>query len=413
MLSVLEARESILSRVKPLGPERVPVLDAMGRITAETIPTRRLQPPWDNSAMDGYALRAADVVDASDERPVCLEVIEDVMAGSVPRREVGQGQATRIMTGAPIPRGADAVVRVEKTRSPGPDRVEVMTAVPIGNDIRRAGEDHRPGDVLVEAGREIRPAEVGLISAAPRTWIKTIRPPTVAILSTGDELTEPDQAPGPGQIVNTNVYALAAMVKESGGHARILPIAGDTREATAALFEAARGADVILSSGGVSVGAHDFVKEVLEDLGVKMAFWKVKMTPGKPLAFGLWDKAPVFGLPGNPVSSMVSFELFVRPALLKMAGHTRIYRRAIRARLEEDTRKRPAMVHFIRVKLRQIDGIWHARSTGPQGSGILRSMSLADGLAVGLEGLDVMPAGDDVWVLPLDARFGTSDERPV
>ncbi len=413
MLTVAQARDAILTRIDRLGTERVSLLDAPGRVAAEQIHATRQQPPWDNSAMDGYALRAEDVALATDGHPVQLEVLEDLMAGVMATRTVQQGQASRIMTGAPMPPGANAVIRVELTRSRSRDHVEVLEPVPVGNDIRSAGEDQQVGDRLLEPGKLIRAAEVGVIASAPRSFIRVYRVPTVAIVATGDELVEPDEVPHPGQIVNTNAYALAAMVKEAGGHPIILPIARDTREALEEVFQAAAAADAILSSGGVSVGEHDFVKEVLEQLGVQMGFWKVKMTPGKPLAFGHWGRVPVFGLPGNPVSSMVSFELFVRPALLKMSGRTRIFRRMFRATLAETVQKRPGMPHFLRVTLREVEGRWVASSTGAQGSGVLRSMSRADALAVGEEALTRIEAGTELWVMPLDDQWGMTDIRPV
>ena len=413
MLTVKEARDAILSQVEPIGCERVSLLEAQGRVIAESVVAGRQQPPWDNSAMDGFAVRAQDLAGASQSRPVTLEILEDIMAGQVPTKTVGPGEASRIMTGAPMPAGADAVIKVELTQGTDRSRVQFLAEVPVGNDIRRAGEDQEPGDLLVSAGTLLRPAEIGVLAAAPRAFVTVHRKPVVAILSTGDELQEPDQGIRPGQIINTNTYALAAMVQQAGGIPRVLPVALDTREALAAGFRQARGADVILSSGGVSVGEHDFVKEVLESLGVQIGFWKVKMTPGKPLAFGRWHGVPVYGLPGNPVSSMVSFELFVRPALLKMAGHSRIYRRMFQATLEDTITKRPGMPHFLRVTLREEHGQWFASSTGAQGSGVLRSMSRAHALAVGEEGLNRVEAGSPIWVMPLDEQWAMTSARVV
>jgi molybdopterin molybdotransferase len=413
VLTVEQARDAILNQIDRLGTERVSLLDAAGRVSAEEVRAERQQPPWDNSAMDGYAVRAADLAGASEARPVSLRVLEDLVAGVVPTKAVGPGEASRIMTGAPVPPGADAVIKVELTRSPARSIVEVLAAVPEGNDIRRAGEDQEVGDLLIAPGKLLRPAEIGVLAAAPRALIRVYRRPTVAVIATGDELAEPDTAPRAGQIVNTNAYAMAAMVKEAGGEPRVLPIARDSMEALGEVFREAEGADLILSSGGVSVGEHDFVKEVLEQLGVQMGFWKVKMTPGKPLAFGKWGRTPVIGLPGNPVSSLVTFELFVRPALLKMAGRERIFRRMWRATIEETVAKRPGMPHFLRVTLREEGGRWYAASTGAQGSGILRSMSKADALAVGEEPLTRVEAGSEVWVMPLDEQWAMTATRVV
>lgn len=413
MLTVAEARDAILARISPLGTERVSLLDAPGRILAEEVRALRQQPPWDNSAMDGYALRAADSAGASSAQPIHLTVVEDLMAGAYPTRTLGPGQAARIMTGAPVPPGADAVLRVELTRSSARDQVTILAEVAVGNDIRRAGEDQNVGDLLASPGTFLRAAEVGVIASAPRAFVRVQRAPVVAILATGDELAEPDQPARPGQIVNTNAYALAAMVREAGAIPRLLPIASDALEPLKERFLEARNADAILSTGGVSVGEHDFVKEALEQLGVQMGFWKVKMTPGKPLAFGLWGHVPVFGLPGNPVSSMVTFELFVRPALLKLAGHTRIFRRMVQATLMDSIPKREGFVHFLRVRLEPHEEGLRAYNVGAQGSGVLRSMSRANALAVGEESLRVLPAGASVWVMPLDHQLELSTTRPV
>lgn len=413
MLSVREARDAILAQVEPLGTERVSLLDAVGRVSAESVLASRQQPPWDNSAMDGYAVRAEDLLGAHGEAPVRLRVLEDLMAGRVPTQTVGAGQASRIMTGAPLPPGANAIIKVELTRSLQRDEVEILAPVPEGNDIRRAGEDQRVGDLLLSAGTLLRPAEIAVLASAPRAFVRVYRRPVVAILATGDELAEPDEVPHPGQIINTNSYGLAAMVQALGGIARVLPVAHDGVEALQATFRQARGADVILSSGGVSVGEHDFVKEALEGLGMQLGFWKVKMTPGKPLAFGRWGETPVFGLPGNPVSSLVSFELFVRPALLRMAGHTRIYRRLLRATMEDSVGKRAGMPHFLRVTLREEQGRWFASSTGAQGSGVLRSMSRAHGLAVAEESWQRVERGTELWVMPLDEQWALSETREV
>lgn len=413
MLTTTDARDTILQQIQRLGSERVSIVDAIGRFSAEEIRALRQQPPWDNSAMDGFAVRATDTATASQETPARLTIIEDLMAGVVPQKEVTEGKASRIMTGAPLPPGADAVVRVEDTRPAGEDIVEVLTPVEEGRDVRWAGEDQQIGDLLLEPGKMIRSAEVGVLAGAPRSFVRVFRVPTVGIIATGDELAEPDETPLDGQIINTSAYSLAAMVKEAGAIPRILPIARDSREDLARIFEQARGLDAIVSIGGVSVGEHDFVKEVLASLGVEMKFWKVRMTPGKPLAFGMWGPTPVFGLPGNPVSCMVSFELFVRPALLKMAGHKKCFRRALRARLTETISKRPDFVHFLRVTLRLEEGRWLATSTGAQGSGILHSMSRADGLAVGDRDLQQLEAGSEVWVLPLNDQWSMTEERPV
>lgn len=411
MLSVTEARDQILAAVSPLGTERVDLLAAVGMILREDILATRQQPPWDNSAMDGYALRAEDCVGASRTTPVTLTVVEEIRAGQLPQHTLQPGQAARIMTGAPLPPGADVILRQEDTNL-GMEQVQIFAAPARGQDIRKAGEDHEVGDLLISSGQLLRPAEIGLLAGTRRTRVGVSRKPRVAILSTGDELCEPDEVGHGGQIVNTNAYALAAQVMEAGAIPTLLPIAADTRESLRLILAEALTADVVISSGGVSVGTHDYVKEVLEELGVQMGFWRIRMTPGKPLAFGQMGSRLVFGLPGNPVSSLVTFELFVRPALLKLTGRRDLFRRCVLASMEETTPKR-AMPHFLRVKLRQDgDGQWVASSTGPQGSGILRSMSLADGLAFAPGDLHVVPAGSSLWVMGLDHHLGTSNSRP-
>ena len=410
MIDILTARDTILDKIQPLGIERVGFLEARGRVIAETITATRRQPPWDNSAMDGYALRSEDAQGASAEAPRTLTIVEEIQAGSLPQVTLGPGQAARIFTGAPVPPGADAVIRQEDTEA-APGIVGVKVAVPPGNDIRRAGEDQEIGDTLIEAGTWVRPGEIGLLAGNRRTWVPVVRRPRVAILSTGNELSEPDQPGHGGQIVNTNAYAMAAQVEEAGGIPTVLPIGEDTPEGLEILLREALQADVVLTSGGVSVGDHDHVKPVMESLGVEMSFWKIRMTPGKPVAFGTFDGRPVFGLPGNPVSSMVTFEIFVRPALLKLQGRKDIYRGTHKAILTSRARKK-SLPHFLRVTLGEEDGRLTCSSTGPQGSGILRSMSLARALAFAPGTNRWVEAGTELVVMGLDERAGTAETRP-
>ncbi len=413
MLGTTEARDTILQHAAPLGVERVSLLDALGRVLADDVFAERRQPPWDNAAMDGFAVRAADVASASPTTPVHLRVVETITAGQQTSRIVQSGEAARIMTGAPIPPGADAVVRIEDTQPHGPDGVHILTAVGVGRDIRRAGEDQEVGDRLVKAGTPLRPGEIGVIAGSPRAFITVYRRPVVAVVATGDELAEPDTTPNPAQIVNTSAYAIAAMVRDAGARPLVLPIARDDPASLDRTFQQAMDADVVVSIGGVSVGDRDMVKDRLEGLGVTMHFWKVRMTPGKPLAFGTAGRKLVFGLPGNPVSCMVSFELFVRPALLAMAGHTRVFRRTLRATMTAPVAKRKDYVHFLRVRLQWDGNRWLATSVGAQGSGILRSMARGDALAVGPRDRERLEAGDEVWVIPLDDAWAMADTRPV
>ena len=412
-ISVREARDRILERIRLLPVERVELGDALGRVLAETLIAPRDQPPWDNSAMDGFAVRAADIAGANAEAPTALDVIEDIPAGRIPKRTVGPGQSARIMTGAPLPAGADTIIRIEDTRPAQVGaKVEILVAAEQGRDVRRAGEDLRAGAPVLEPGKVIGPAEIGVTAAIGRSFVDVLVRPLVAILATGDELVEPSERLEPHQIVNSNGHALAALVREAGGVPRNLGIARDDRNDLRAKLKRALTADVIVTSAGVSVGDHDYVKEILEELGTAMTFWKVAMKPGHPLAFGQLGDKPVFGLPGNPVSSMVSFELFVRPALLKMAGHKRVFRRVFGAILDEDVKTHAGRTHFLRGIVEERDGVARARTTGPQGSGILRSMSLANALLVVPADRAGMKAGETIDAMYLGGAGVASDARP-
>jgi molybdopterin molybdotransferase len=411
MIPVKEARDVILRQIPVLGTEKVDLLSALGRVLAEDVVAPYNVPPHNNSAMDGYAVRAEDVQHASTEQPVTLDVIDDLPAGYVSRHRLRQGQAIRIMTGAPVPEGADSIVRVEETERVGNNEVRVLKAVPPQYDMRLAGEDISKGDTVLKQGTAIRAAEVGLLASLGRSFIQVYQRAQVAILSTGDELAEIDEPLQPGKIMNSNSYSLAALVLETGANPIQLGIARDTRADLEAKFAAGVRADAIISSGGVSVGDYDLVKEILNQSGSQMQFWKVRMKPGKPQAFGTIQGTPTFGLPGNPVSSMVSYEIFVRPALLHMMGHARIYRTIVTARIQEEIRKTDERKHFVRVVLSKTRGKYIASTTGAQGSGILSSMSKANGLAVIHEERMLVRSGEEVPVMVLDQSFGMSKER--
>lgn len=411
MIPVKDAREIILNSIPVLGTENVDLFSALHRVLAEDVKARYNVPPHHNSAMDGYAVRSDDVGGASKENPVTLKVVEDLPAGYVSAQPVGHGQAIRIMTGAPIPDGADAVVRVEETERIDDEWVRIFKAVPHHYDMRLAGEDIQAGSRVLQAGTLIRPAEVGLLASLGRSFVQVHQQARVAILSTGDELVDIDAPLPPGKIINSNSYSLAAMVQEAGAIPIQLPIARDTREDLEEKFAHGVRADMILSSGGVSVGDYDLVKEILNGVGSEMHFWKVCMKPGKPLAFGSISGKPAFGLPGNPVSSMVSFEIFARPSLLKMMGHSQLYRQVVSARLQEDLRKNDERKHFVRVKLTCEHGGFLASTTGAQGSGILSSMAKANGLAVIDEERMFVQAGSEVPVMLLDHSFNMNESR--
>jgi molybdopterin molybdotransferase len=409
-LSVEEALDHILCAVDPLGAERVGILAAMGRVLAEGIVAQTPIPPWPNSAMDGYAVRHADLDRAapSRDRPLELTVVEEVPAGYAATRPLGPGQAVRIMTGAPLPSGADTVVPLEETETRS-GRVRLFAGVERGAFVRPAGQDVQAGERVLPAGTRVSPAVVGMLAQLRRAFVSVRTAPRVAILSTGDELVELDERraeePGRATIVNSNAYQLAAAVAEAGGVPLQLGIAPDRPEAIRAGVEAGlRAADCLISTGGVSVGDYDFIKSVLADLGADLRFWKIRVRPGKPLVFGLVQGRPFFGLPGNPVSSLVTFELFVRPALLKMMGVAvhQLFRPVVVAEVRESFTVPTGRRHYLRCRLtRDGAGGYTAVTTGNQDSAILRSLVLADGLLVVAEDRHEVRAGDRLPVVLL------------
>jgi molybdopterin molybdotransferase len=401
MISVEEALNRILETIFPLPLEKVNILDALGRVIGEDVYASRNIPPKDNSAMDGYAIRWQDTREASKEGPVTLTVIEDIPAGTIPLKRVGPGEASRIMTGAPVPDGADAVMRMEDTEKDG-RKVRIFAAAHKGLDIRNAGEDVQEGEKVICRGDVVRPAEIGMLAALGRSFISVHQRPVVAVLATGDELVDIDEKPTPWQIVSSNSYSIAAQVSECGGIPLQIGIAKDTREDLVAKFKAATRADIIISSGGVSVGDYDLVKDIMSEVGNNMQFWQVAMRPGKPLAFGSLEGIPIFGLPGNPVSSMVSFEQFVRPSILKMMGHKALFRKTVRATVREDIAKKKGTKHLIRARVDYENRQYTVSTTGEQGSGILKSMVRANGLIILPEDATSVKAGEEVTVQLLD-----------
>jgi molybdopterin molybdotransferase len=401
MISVEKALNGILEAIFPLPLEKVSILDALGRVVGEDVYASRNIPPKDNSAMDGYAIRWQDTREASKDHPVILTVIEDIPAGTIPLKSVGPGETSRIMTGAPIPDGADAVMRMEDTETDG-GKVRIFAAAHKGQDIRNAGEDVQEGEKVLCRGYVVRPAEIGMLAALGRSFISVYQKPLVAVLATGDELVDIDESPTPWQIVSSNSYSIAAQISECGGIPLQIGIAKDTREDLVAKFKAATRADIIISSGGVSVGDYDLVKDIMKEVGNNMQFWQVAMRPGKPLAFGSLEGIPIFGLPGNPVSSMVSFEQFVRPSILKMTGHKNLFRKTVKATLKEDITKKEGTRHFIRARVYYENGQYAVSTTGEQGSGILKSMVRANGLIVLPEDATSVKAGEKVAVQLID-----------
>ena len=402
MLSVAEAAARVTAGIIPLPPERVPLLDAVGRVLAEDAMAAYTMPPWTNSAMDGYAVRAADIAGASASAPVRLRVLETVAAGAFPTRPVGAGEATRIMTGAPVPDGCDTVVRVEDTDD-GTENVEVRDTRDAGKNLRPRGEDFAAGDLVMPAGTAIAPAQVGVLSTLGRPAVSVHRRPVVAILGSGDELVDLDrfhEVLDGKKIVSSNSYTISALVRACGGVPRLLGNSPDDPDALRELLQQARGADLVVTSAGASVGAFDHTRTVLASLGAQLDFWKVRMRPGAPIGFGTLHGTPWIALPGNPVSAMVTFELFVRPVIRRLLGYERLHRRPVPVFLEEPVTIAARLTHFLRavVGVRD-DGMLGARLTGPQGSGILTSMSRANALLVIPEDQAHTPAGSRVNAL--------------
>ena len=396
MIPVREALDVVLAEIAPLGLERVGLLEAVGRVLGEDVRSDRDVPGYANSAMDGYAVRHEDLEPA----PARLAVIGVAAAGGSAPALV-RGAAAQIMTGGPIPAGADTVVRVEDTRRDEAGDLVIERAPARGANVRHPGEDVRRGDLVLARGRMLRPADVGVLASVGRTLLAVHQRPRVAIVSTGNELVEADDPVEPGQVVNSNAWALAAAVHEAGGVPVPLPIARDSIERIRETFTLAARCDAVLSTGGVSVGEFDFVKQVMDAIGVRRLFWKVAQKPGKPLTFGLLSGRPWFGLPGNPVSSLVCFYLYARPAIRAMAGHRALHLPSSVATLAADVHKAEGLTEFVRCRLERRDGRWIATSTGSQSSGVLRSMSDGDGLLVGPAAETVLRAGSEVRVLRL------------
>jgi len=419
MISVEQALERILSYVEVLEAEVVPILDSLGQVLAEDIFSSINIPPLDNAAMDGYAVQSRDTDVASSESPRFLRVIDTVIAGSISEHEVKPGTTIRIMTGAPVPKGANSVVRFEDTdeaerkksaTESSTKEIGILCKVNAGLNIRRAGEDVTKGSMVLKKGTVIRPAEVGVLASLGKSEVKAIRRPVVAILATGNELVDINQPLPMGKIYNSNTYSVAALVQRYGGIPKILGIALDSEDSLVTKLRQARNADMLITSGGVSAGDYDMVKDVLAKEG-EITFWTVRMKPGKPLAFGTIKgvnkkgatrNIPHLGLPGNPVSSMVTFELFARPAILKMMGKKNLTKPTVEAVLGETAVNTDGRRVYVRAIVEKRGDNYFARLTGPQGSGILTSMSLANGLVTIPEDRTELKAGETAQVIMLD-----------
>ncbi|MFQ6122714.1 MAG: gephyrin-like molybdotransferase Glp [Dehalococcoidales bacterium] len=419
MISVEQALEKILSYVGVLEEEQAPILDSLGQVLAEDIHSSVDIPPLDNAAMDGYAVQSRDIYSASSESPRFLRVVDTVVAGSIPEREVEPGTAIRIMTGAPVPKGADSVVKFEdtdeaqrhkfSTEQPLPE-IGILCKAEAALNIRKAGEDIAKGSIVLKKGTVIRPAEVGVLASLGKSKVKVIRRPRVGILATGNELVNIGQPLPAGKIYDSNTYSVAALVRRYNGIPKILGIALDSEDSLVTRLHQGLNADVLITTGGVSAGDYDIVKDVLAKEG-EITFWAIRMKPGKPLAFGtikgigkagVTRSIPHLGLPGNPVSSMVTFELFARPAILKMMGKTNFTKPTVEAVIEEPIVNKDGRRVYTRAVVEKRSGQYFARPTGPQGSGILTSMTLANGLVVVPEDKAQVKAGDVVQVVMLD-----------
>ena len=422
-LSVEEAATRVLAAAPPLETEAVPLLESPGRCLARDLSATVTLPPWDNSAMDGYAVRARDIQEATSSHPVVLAVQGEIRAGVAPRDPLVAGTAMRIMTGAPVPPGADAIVRVEDTdaeKTPG--RVRIHASSAPGKDIRPKGQDMLEGDLLLERGTTMGPGQIGLAAATGATDLEVFHRPRVGILSNGDEIApsgEFRRVQAGEAIPETNSPTLAAGVRGAGGVPLSLGIARDTPESILQKLGEAReaGVEVLVTSGGASMGELDLFKRVLDREGFRLDFWRVKMRPGTPFSFGALpsgkDGPPifVFGLPGNPASSFVTFQIFCRPFLLRMGGHRRVHRPVVSARAGQAFRSREHLTQFFRVILSGDPPFPVATTTGSQTSGLVRGQGLAQGLGVVPAGVEEIPEGDPIRVILLD-DFGHGEEQP-
>jgi molybdopterin molybdotransferase len=406
LTSLTTAQKIVLDAASILGCEKIGLLDALGRVLGEDIIAPRSNPPWDNSAMDGFAVRWADIHSehAISKIPE-LKIVEDVAAGAVASKSVGPGEAIRIMTGAPMPMGADTVVRVEYTE-PSETMVRIMMAeYGQGANIRPKGDDVQEGDCIIGKGTALRSGEIGMLAILAKSFVLVHQRPRVGILSTGDELADLDESFDENKIVNSNSYGIAAGVQEAGGIPMLLGIAKDNPDSLKDKIRQGLNCDILVLSGGVSMGDYDFTKPVFAELGADMNFWKLAIRPGQPVAFGKIQGKLAFGLPGNPVSSMVTFDQLVRPAILKMGGHANWERPVVKAVFQEKFSKQTDRRHFLRGVLAHENGVLVVRTTGKQGSGILTSMVKANGFIDVPEEVEALQPGDVVNVQLLSRNF--------
>jgi molybdopterin molybdotransferase len=411
MLTVAQASERILAEIRQMDVESVPLREALGRVCAEDVAATVTMPPWSNSSMDGYAVRSADITPVMKGEPVKLRVVATVAAGEFAPRALKRGEAMRIMTGAPVPDGADSVIRKEHTDG-GSKKVEIRDAADVWKNIRPAGEDYQRGDVLAKRGTPVRPALIGVLASSGVSKLRTFRRPRVAIISSGNEIVDIDdfdEVVAQRKIVSSNSYTLGALTRVAGGVPVDLGIAADSKASLKRKLAKAGNCDLILTSAGVSVGDLDYTRDVFAALGGEQKFWKVKMRPGAPLAFGMLKDVPWLGVSGNPVSAMVSFELFVRPVLRKMLGYSTLFRRTVTVIVEEDVKIGAKLMHFLRANVtRNEDGTFSARLTGQQSSGALTSMAKANALLIVPETSPKVAKGSQLPALMLDQSLDES-----
>jgi len=410
-LAAAEAVRRILAEVRPQPALRVPLDDALDSVLAEDIVSPLDVPAWANSAMDGYAARAADVRGASQATPIRLRVVEQIPAGRFPSRPVGSGECARVFTGAPVPNGADTVVRQEDTDL-GADTVAIFNDRDAGANVREAGEDIEKGSTVLTAGTALGPAQLGILASLAAAHPLVYRRPRVAILAGGDEIADVDQPEeilSGRKVASSNTHTLVALVHRAGGEPVNLGIARDTPESLREHLRRAVDCDLLITSAGISVGEHDYVRTVRDELGAEQRFWRLRMRPGAPVGFGFVRDVPWIGLPGNPVSTMVTFELFVRPAIRIMSGHRLPFRRSIKVRVTETIVLKPKLQHFLRAVVSENVGRLEARLTGPQGSGLLSSMARANALLLIPEGQFDTPAGAELTAILLDEPIHQKD----
>jgi molybdopterin molybdotransferase len=403
-LGAAEAAGRILAEVRRQPALRMPLDDALDGVLAEDVVSPLDIPAWTNSAMDGYAARGEDVRGAAEARPVRLQVVEHLPAGHFPTRRIGRGECARIFTGAPLPEGADSVIRQEDTDQ-GADTVTILKDRDVGVNTRRVGEDIRKGSTVLTAGTELGPAQLGVLASLAVAHPLVYRRPRVAILGSGDEIVDVDQPEeilSGRKVASSNTHTLVALVRQSGGEPVNLGIAADTPDSLREHLARAKDCDLLVTTAGISVGEHDYVRAVLDELGARQRFWKLRMRPGAPVGFGLLGEVPWIGLPGNPVSTMVTYELFVHPAIRRMMGHERVFRRSVPVRMAEPISLKPKLQHFLRGIVIEGPNGPEARLTGPQGSGILTSMILANALLVIPEGQHETPPGAMVQAMILN-----------